>query len=344
MLQNGFKVDVIKTNVIDVDDSSHALPPYLSKYAEYNVSEFFCPDEWSKDGIFIPVKEGDALWFDLRRNEDCAVLPSVQRVNPVTGEPSNLEGGLSKDPVQNYMVLPQQQWIDGYAKNGKVYQFRITKAGEGLAVNEFVLPKNMQDSHAVGFAFYGLKNPKPKIDNSDPWACSSLYDEEMFKVHKKYYSKPIWISQKGTVLRSCTLGSVYNSDTQISSANMVSDSPKVIGASAVSQDFIEESGLNTVENSMNCFCESTIEDRLENSISFDKASMGAGGRIVQSIVSDNNSIDYYKEKPCALLIIYFCLPEQFESIMKKGRRNDSSKKDKFVFSGEIGGVQVPLIK
>lgn len=330
MLQNGFRVEAIKTNVIEVDDSSHALPPHLGVYQEYNVSEFFCPDEWSKDGVFIPVKEGDALWFDLRQNDDCAVLPSIQRVNPVTGEPSNLEGGLSKDPVQNYMVLPQQQWIDGYAKNGKVYQFRITKAGEGLAVNEFILPKNMQDSHAVGFAFYGLKNPKPKFSNSYKtnyyeMVASQKIGMNMWQKGSRLGSQPSTNPLGCSVLRSSTLFSA-------SATNMCSDSSIIL------------------DNSINCFSDSismdkaVIEDRLEDNITFDKASMGAGGRIAQAIISDNNSVDYYKEKPDALLIMYFCLPEQFEIIMKKGRRNNNEKKDKFVFSGEIGGVQVPLIK
>ena len=46
----------------------------------------------------------------------------------------------------------------------------------------------------------------------------------------------------------------------------------------------------------------------------------------------------------AVLTIYFCLPEQFEAIMTQGKRQDAQKEDKFINSGEVGGVQVPLVK
>ena len=84
-------------------------------------------------------------------------------------------------------------------------------------------------------------------------------------------------------------------------------------------------------------------DILEDRKDFDKASMGMGGRIKQRIETDNNTVDYYQEKPSAILTVYLALPEQFKAIMKKGKRQDSSKKDKFVNSGQVGKVQVPLV-
>ena len=59
---------------------------------------------------------------------------------------------------------------------------------------------------------------------------------------------------------------------------------------------------------------------------------------------NENTVEYYTEKPAAVLTIYFCLPEQFNAIMERGERQDSQKKDKYIYSGEIGGVQVPIIK
>ncbi len=75
----------------------------------------------------------------------------------------------------------------------------------------------------------------------------------------------------------------------------------------------------------------------------DKASMGAGGRIHQEIETDDNTTDYYHEKRSALLTIYFALPEMYDAIMTKGKRQDSSKEDKYKTSGHIGGVAVPLV-
>jgi hypothetical protein len=71
--------------------------------------------------------------------------------------------------------------------------------------------------------------------------------------------------------------------------------------------------------------------------------MGAGGRIFQEIVTDENTVEYYHEKPTGMLSIYLALPEQFEAIMKKGRKQDASRKDRHVHSGDVGGIPVPLI-
>ena len=162
MRQNDFTVGIHKTDTIKVDDKAHSLPPSNGLFREFKVADYFCPEEWSQDAVFIPVEEGPPMWFDLRGNDESACLPSIQRLNPVTGDPANLEAGITKDPTQIYLALPIQKWIDGYAKDGKVYQFVVTKRGIGLAVNEFVLPEHMQDSHAIGFAFFAPKNPKPK--------------------------------------------------------------------------------------------------------------------------------------------------------------------------------------
>jgi hypothetical protein len=166
---------------------------------EHLVSEYYCPEEWSKDGIFLRVEESQPLWIDLRCNPFCACLPSIQRLNPVTGEPANLEGGLKKDPVQNYLVLPEQMRLDGYANDGKVYQFVVTKAGEGLAVNEYALPKHMQDSHALGFAFYA-----PKVPPAAPFNTPIVWGDSYYKLAKKSsicgqsMAQPMWFSPTHT--------------------------------------------------------------------------------------------------------------------------------------------------
>ncbi len=166
---NGFNVSIRKTTVVDVSEESHSLPPDGGPFREFKVADYHCPDEWSQDGIFAEVDADEPLWFDFRGIVECACIPSIQRLNPITGEPANLNDGLSKDPKQNYLWLPNQLWIDGYVKDGKVYQFRVTKAGDGLAVNEFVLPEHMQDSHAIGFAFFAPKVARAPVTETNGW-------------------------------------------------------------------------------------------------------------------------------------------------------------------------------
>lgn len=339
MRQNGFYVSVRKTNIIKVDENVHQLPPDLGPIQEYKVSDYYCPDEWSNDGVFIKVEEGQPMWFDFRSNPECALLCSIQRLNPITGEPSDIESGLTKNPKQNYMSLPRQRWLDGYSKDGKVYQFVATKAGEGLAVSENVLPIHMQDSHALGFAFYEPKNPKPAISNTisntiyktaiDNTAIDNLHWYKNPKFSNKYVLRYSSAQPEVTLLDSPRVSGPVGSCSTDMSVNMCN-------SNIVDDDFlVTENDFLSTEN----------EDHInvDNQIEFSKASMGMGGRIEQSIVNDDNTVDYYKESRSALLVIYLVLPEQFESILKKGLRQDASKRDKYVFSGEVGGKQVPLV-
>lgn len=342
MQHNNYEVILKKTSKIDVNENSHYLPPDLGNISEFKVADYNCPKEWSKDGVFVPVTENQPLWFDFRGNEECAVLCSVQRINPVTGEASDLEKGLTKNPKQNYLVLPEQRWLDGYSKDGIVYQFVVTKAGEGLAVNECLLPTYMQDSHALGFAFYRPKNPKPKPILMPNFNHNLLYS----KVKYLKYNNNKWNWEN---LNSDS----YLSDNDMTNPKQLKSTMRSCGGGTVSC-----ASLNPVNNgnqfygSQHADCDIENNYRVEendsigflNEIDFDKASMGAGGRIGQTIATDNNSIDYYVEKPSAILTIYLALPEMFNNIMSKGKIQSSANKDKYIFSGEIGNRQIPLIK
>ena len=344
MIQNDCYISLRKTTIVDVNEKAHHLPPDGGPFKEFKVADFFCPDEWIKDGIFVEVQEGQPMWFDLTQNVVCACLVSIQRLNPVTGDPANLDAGLTKEPTQNYVVLPRQLWLDGYAKDGKVYQFITTKAGEGLAVNEFALPKHMQDSHALAFAFFQPKNP--------PRRESFRHRGEEFtsgKISSLMSFSPLHTSKSsGDWFAGSTRGlDSISPDLNSAKIDTISSSPcdssgKVIcstagGAKTASINY------NEVLDTGEAAAEPETVDILEDHKTFDKASMGMGGRIKQRIETDNNTVDYYQKEPSAILTIYLALPEQFEAIMKKGKRQDESKKDKFVHSGKVGKVQVPLV-
>lgn len=341
MKQNGFFVEVIKTDIVDVNDSSHPLPPHNGSYEEFKVADYYCPEEWSNDGVFIPVKEGDPMWFDFRCIDECAILCAVQRINPVTGEPANLEEGLDKNPAQNYLRMPEQQWLDGYAKEGKVYQFVVTKAGIGLAVNEYILPKHMQDSHAIGFAFFGPKNPKPKPAYR---TIGATYPYKSIMPIGGYQSGT-WISDahfcggggsasgssRGYTMGLDSFHSIDEPTSILCSAGLDTDTVNQVDSCEMGASIEEVETVDVL---------AAQEAKLNE---LDKASMGAGGRIIQKIITDENTVDYYHEKRSALLTIYFALPKMYDAIMKKGKRQDASKQDKYRTSGHIGGVAVPLV-
>ena len=336
MLMNNFYVSLRKTTKVNVDEGAHSLPSDRGPFSEYKVADYHCPDEWTKDGIFVEVKEGEPMWFEFRGNDECAILPSIQKLNPVTGEPTNLEGGLTKDPVQNYLRMPEQLWLDGYANDGKVYQFSVTKAGESLAVNEFVLPKHMQDSHALGFAFFGPKNPKPK-----PNPVRHVRHALWFSPTHTSQSWDIMRAKKSTI---CTQDAIKQSTHYVGPRGLTNEAYPDGLVNTDCDAIMMSNCIDTKSELMNEFSEPDTIDLLEEKeVDFDKASMGMGGRIDQKIHTDDNTVDYYHEKPNAILTVYLALPDQFKSIMKKGLRQDSKKEDKYIHSGKIGNISIPLI-
>ncbi len=412
---NGFYVSLRKTTVVDVSEESHSLPPDGGPFREFKVADYHCPDEWSQDGIFVEAEEDEPLWFDFRGIGECACIPSVQRLNPITGEPANLSDGLSKDPNQNYLWLPNQLWMDGYVKDGKVYQFRVTKAGDGLAVSEFVLPEHMQDSHAIGFAFFAPKVSRaPVIEISNHGLTgpmfSPLHTPQNWKLADTKRSKgrsSSSSSSKATtgnlvlgkinstrftqnrvadnyndtgggalssgeeVLRAHALKEQLTKGGEVADINEIStqlqnlvndsdqtivtnhnvdvnESAQILYAGSVIRGLDDADAEDVLINSINVVTsdadQEIAEDVLEDQQTFDKASMAMGGRIRQQILTDNNTVDYYHEKHDGLAVVYMVFKSQFRSIMSRGKRQNEKKKDKFVHSGEIGGVQVPLKK
>jgi len=358
MIVNNFYVSLRHTKKVEIDPNVHKLPPDWGAFDEYKVADYNCPEEWSNDGYFVPADEGIPLWIDLTRNPNCAVILSVQRFNPVSNEPANLDEGLKKDPQQNYMVLPKQKWIDGYTKEGKVYQFVVTKAGEGLAVNEFVLPKEMQDSHAIGLAFY-----LPKCSTS--YAPSRNYVpiySGLDSTGNNRTTGPLVVGAQGARSRHTQNKTTspdfpdwsqpYNNLVKVKSVTYPEHSllsPQSIEAGIDPTSYhlyqsLEATDLGTTLDDCNAVVD-ILEDQTENQTQecFDKASMGAGGRIDQKIETDPNTVEFYQKTPALVLPIYLAMPDQFKHIMSQGKKQDAARQDKYVHSGQVGGVQVPLI-
>jgi len=363
MFQNGFYVSIRQTDKREVSDAVHELPPDNGPFEEYRVADYpGCPKEWSKDGLFIPVNEGQPLWFDFRGNIESACLASVQRINPATGEKANIEGGLSKNPLQNYLKLPDQLWLDGYSKEGKVYQFVVVTEGKGEAVNEVLLPKNMQDSHAMGFAFF-LPKPRSQYrhnysDPSNPiinGSCRSSSSARAYKGMTRTVTTPEFSlpnnandliigdhgdNQRFTQNRVADHYNCSNMDAIMGTTNGGGAMCDASDISNISYDDRAADMCVTKGKGPGVVDIGTIDIDTSH---LDQASMGAGGRIGQDIVYDNNTVEYYQDKPSAILTIYLALPEMFKTITKSGKRQNKSRKDKYTQSAHIGGVAIPLV-
>ena len=85
----------------------------------------------------MPMYQSEALWICFATGYPSypfAVKVGAGKVNAVSGEAWT--AGLQKEP-QNYVVLPEQPWLDGFAvSKGIIRQFVAMPLGEGYSVEE----------------------------------------------------------------------------------------------------------------------------------------------------------------------------------------------------------------
>jgi hypothetical protein len=108
------------------------LPPGLGLFPVHSIEEFGdrVPESWRETGGFvIPMYQREALWlgFDGADWKPNAVKIGVGRINAITGE--RWREGLHDRP-QDYLVTPEQPWLDGInAGSGVIRQGSQPAAG-----------------------------------------------------------------------------------------------------------------------------------------------------------------------------------------------------------------------
>ncbi|MBW3540703.1 MAG: hypothetical protein KY476_10565 [Planctomycetes bacterium] len=138
-------IDFQRTLRIPDDDRDYPLPPGLGCFPLRHVDEFASrvPGRWlERGGVMLPMYQAEALWlnFDAPWHSNrgtaypFAVKVAAGKINAVTGEPWT--NGLGRRP-QDYAVVPEQPWLDGYAiEKGVIRQFVAMPLGEGYTAEE----------------------------------------------------------------------------------------------------------------------------------------------------------------------------------------------------------------
>jgi hypothetical protein len=150
-------IEFQRTLRIPVDDKKYPMPPSHGSYPLQSVldSRQNLPDKWKQNGgVMLPVYQSEALWIsfhpEIDKSRDVAypfaVKISFGRTNAITGQTRS--AGLCRAP-QNYLVVPNQPWLDGYY------------AGEQVARQFVGLPydqENVNDDNAtIGIEVYPLR-------------------------------------------------------------------------------------------------------------------------------------------------------------------------------------------
>ena len=319
------------------------------------------PNNWVRDaGSYVcPVDPDWALWFDWQQNdhENTAILPSVKGVNPITGRKTDgfaLEQYAEKCPIheeafganrlcekcgyqwpaQSYVAAPNTLWWDGWRQpDGTVRQFFFTAEDERDIASAIIGKENTMP--AFGFAFY-----KPKVKRSYGWTsimpaiyyndsflkgCPESYPEETQAIYK--YSAPTSHTHQlvpdsinfcncaepeektsGGIMRSATFGNVVKARSK---------------AGGQGSHLVKAKGLSASLGD--------IGGRGEESKSLRKeVGVGAGARIDQKLVPDPRGLSEYKDKPSAVIRLYFVFQGQFNDILRGGFKHPAGDAEGFL--------------
>ena len=136
-------IEFQRTLRIPDDDNDYPLPPGLGRFRLRHLDDHAArlPDAWRRrGGVLLPMHQAEALWINFgsefieRRAYPFAVKIATGKVCALSGD--GWVNHLNQDP-QDYVVLPEQPWLDGYCiERGVIRQFVAMPLGQGYTVEE----------------------------------------------------------------------------------------------------------------------------------------------------------------------------------------------------------------
>lgn len=131
-----------RTLRIPDDGKDYPLPPGLGYFPLRHLDDYArrVPEHWlARGGVIMPMHQAEAMWVNFGGGGwgdgyPCAVKIATGKICAITGE--TWVNRLNQDP-QDYAVLPEQPWLDGYCvEKGVIRQFVAMPLGEGYSVEE----------------------------------------------------------------------------------------------------------------------------------------------------------------------------------------------------------------
>lgn len=131
------RIEFQRTLRIPDDGRDYPLPPGLGRFPLRHLDDYAerLPESWrERGGVIAPIHQSEALWINFDSGYPFAVKVATGKICAITGDP--WVDRLNRDP-QDYAVLPEQPWLDGYCVNqGVIRQFVAMPLGEGYTVEE----------------------------------------------------------------------------------------------------------------------------------------------------------------------------------------------------------------
>jgi hypothetical protein len=139
-------IEFQRTLRIPDDDKDYPLPPGLGRFPLRHVDDFAArvASAWVEHGgVMLPMYQSEAMWLNFSAGYDderdasypFAVKIATGKINAVSGQP--WAAGLHRRPQQDYVVVPEQPWLDGYCvEKGIIRQFVAMPLGAGYTAEE----------------------------------------------------------------------------------------------------------------------------------------------------------------------------------------------------------------
>ncbi|KAI1419500.1 hypothetical protein F5Y12DRAFT_777565 [Xylaria sp. FL1777] len=145
--RQNLKITFQRTIRVPDNTDEAKLPPGLGKFPLFKARDFtseLSPEIVVKGGAFFPMYQREAMWIDFTADSPFMIKVYAGGVNVVSGE-HNLETTETKtrrlalaskeENIQDYVVVPDQPWLDGFAVSpGVIRQFVAMPLGTGYSV------------------------------------------------------------------------------------------------------------------------------------------------------------------------------------------------------------------
>ncbi len=144
-------IEFQRTLRIPDDGKDYPLPPGLGRFPLHHVDDYVArvPPSWLEHGgVMLPMYQSEALWLNFSADYDVergvsypfAIKIATGKINAVSG--ANWSKGLHRRPAQDYVVVPDQPWLDGYCvEKGIIRQFVAMPLGAGYTAEEQITGK-----------------------------------------------------------------------------------------------------------------------------------------------------------------------------------------------------------
>ncbi|KAI1288786.1 hypothetical protein F5Y03DRAFT_404478 [Xylaria venustula] len=179
--QSNLRIKFKRTIRVPDNAGDAKLPPDLGNFSLFKIRDFasklpaYMVDQ---GGVFFSMYQREAMWISFRADDPFMIKIYAGGVNVVSGENSSeteetkqrrLQLISDKESIQDYLVVPGQMWIDGFAvAPGVVRQFVAMPLGMGYTVEAQLTGREM----AGGIQF----EITPSIPN---WKFVSMYRPDM---------------------------------------------------------------------------------------------------------------------------------------------------------------------